>query len=183
MNILITGNLSSLATTLVKELSKQKHRFVLVSNNADQLGFKTEGMIVHSIDPAGDIFRDAMSSYGFDVVIFISTREEQLLKENNFNTGHQLDGLWNTLELCKQEKPKYFFYVSSTEVYGDVEDPSEKTAPQPSSINGYTLLAGEQYCQRYHSEFGVHFTIVRLTNVYGPDEKSGLVYNLILACY
>ncbi len=182
MNILITGNLSSLAATFIEELTKRKHRLVLASDDADKLGIKSSGAIVHSVNPAGDLFKDAMSAYGFDVVIFISTREERLSEEKDLNTGHQLDGLWNVLELCKHRKLKHFFYISSTEVYGDSQDVSENAVPQPASLNGYTLLAGEQYCRIYHDKFGVNTTIVRLTNIYGPQEKSGLLYRLIMAC-
>lgn len=182
MNILITGNLSSPVKTFVKELVQQKHRLVLASDHADKLGISFKNTIVHTINPATDIFRDTMSSYGFDIVIFLSTREEQLQEDKDINTGHQLDGLWNTLELCKHGKLKHFFYISSTEVYGSTDDVSEKTDPYPSSLNGNTLLAGEHYCHIYHEQFGMNITILRLTNIYGPDEKSGLLYNLIMAC-
>lgn len=182
MNILITGNLHSLTTTFVRELAKHKHRLVIASDDVDSLGISLNNTIVHSTNPAGDIFQDAMSSYGFDVVIFISTREEQLLEKNDVNTGHQLDALRNTLELCKRGKVKYFFYISSTEIYGGTKDWSETITPQPSSLNGYTLLAGEQYCRNYHDKFGVNTIIVRITNIYGPYEKHGLLYDLIMAC-
>lgn len=182
MNILITGNLSSLATNFVKELIKQKHHLVLASDDADQLGAQPNGVIVRSINPAGDLFRDAMSSYGFNVVIFISTREEHLHEGNAINTGHQLDGLWNTLELCKNKKLKHFFYISSTEVYGNLDDCSENATPQPSSLNGHTLATGEQYCQIYHEKYDLNLTIVRLPNIYGPGEKGGLIYHLLETC-
>jgi nucleoside-diphosphate-sugar epimerase len=183
MNILITGNLASLAATFAKEFAKRKHRVVLSADGADQLGIKSDNTMVHSIDPARDIFRDAMSSYGFDVVVFISTREEQLYEEDDFNAGHQLDGLRNTLELCRHENLKHFFYISSTEVYGDMDDVSEHAPLQPLSANGHTLLAGEHYCRIYHDKFGVNTTVVRLTNIYGPAEKSGLLYSLITSCH
>src|SRR5689334_14377204 len=182
MNILITGNLTSLAATFAKEFAKRKNRIVLSADGADKLGVKLNNTIAHSIDPAGDIFRDAMSSYGFDVVVFISTREEQLYEQDNFNTGHQLDGLRNTLELYKHENLKHFFYISSTEVYGNADDLSEQAMPQPLSPNGHILLTGEQLCRIYHDQFGVNTTIVRVTNSYGPDEKSGLFNRLIRAC-
>jgi Nucleoside-diphosphate-sugar epimerases len=182
MNILITGNLASLAATFAKEFAKRKNRIVLSADRAEKLDIKLNNTILHSIDPAGDVFRDAMSSYGFDVVVFISTREEQLYEQDAFNTGYQLDGLRNTLELCKQENLKHFFYISSTEVYGNMGDLSEQAIPQPLSPNGHTLLAGEQFCRFYHDKFGVNTTIVRVTNSYGPDEKSGLLTGLIKAC-
>lgn len=179
MNILITGNLSSLAVPLAKEFVKEKNKVILASHDASKLGIKLNNVILHSINPSEKIFRDALSSYKFDVIIYLSTREEQL-DENveEFYAGQQLDGLRNTLELCKKGKIRRFFFVSSTEVYGDMTDLSESALPLPSSINGNTLSAGESYCRMYQREFDMNLTILRLTNVYGPEEKNGLLYRL-----
>lgn len=181
MNILITGNLSSLAIPLTEALVKRKNRIVLASDDADKLGITFKSTIVRSMDPATSIFRDAMSSYGFDIIFFLSTREEQLTSEGDFKAGHQLDGLENALELARHENLKHFFYISSSEVYGISQDLSESASPEPSSANGYMLLTGEQYCRMYQERFDVKTTIVRLTNIYGPDEKNGLLYTLLMA--
>jgi nucleoside-diphosphate-sugar epimerase len=180
VNILITGNLSSLAVPLAKEFVKEKNRVILASHNASKLDFKLNNVILHSINPSDKIFRDALSSYKFDVAIYLSTREEQLDEyEDEFYAGQQLDGLRNTLELCKKGKIRRFFFVSSTEVYGEMTDLSENVLPLPSSINGGTLSAGEQYCRIYQDKFEMNLTILRLTNIYGPEEKSGLLYRLV----
>ena len=182
MNILITGNLASLTTTIVQEFLKHKYRLVLASNDANKLQIRSGKTIVHSVNPADPIFSDAISSYGFDIVVFIATREEQLSKGNDGITGQELDGLRNTLELCKTGKPKHFFYLSSTEVYGDARDVSEEAEHQPASINSHTLHTGEEYCHIYHDQHGVNTTIIRLPNIYGPEEKCGLLYNLLMDC-
>jgi nucleoside-diphosphate-sugar epimerase len=180
VNILITGNLSSLAVPLAKEFVKEKNRVILASHNASKLDLKLNNIILHSINPSERIFRDALSSYRFDVTIYLSTREEQLDEyEDEFYVGQQLDGLRNTLELCKKGKIRRFFFVSSTEVYGDMTDLSESILPLPSSINGNTLSAGESYCRAYQHEFEMNLTILRLTNIYGPEEKNGLFYRLV----
>ncbi|HLO13480.1 MAG TPA: NAD(P)-dependent oxidoreductase, partial [Anaerolineales bacterium] len=182
MNILITGNLSSLATTFAKEFAKQKHRVVLVSPDADKLNPKPKNTILYSIDPARDIFRDAMSAYRFDIVVFISTREEQLNERVDPDTGRQLDALQNTLELSRHGNLRRFFYISSTEIYGNCGNKSEDTEPEPASLNGHILVTGEQYCRYYQHEFGLNVTILRLPYVYGPEEKKGLLYRLVEGC-
>ncbi|HSL46950.1 MAG TPA: NAD-dependent epimerase/dehydratase family protein [Anaerolineales bacterium] len=182
MNILITGNLSLLARAFANEFMKQRHRVVLAADHADLLDIKSKGTIVHSIDPARDIFREAMSSYGFDSVVFMATREEQLDEQSGLNTGHQLDGLRNTLELCRHGNLKHFFYISSTEVYGNMENGLENAEPAPASINGHILVTGEQYCRHYQYEHGLNVTIVRLPYVYGSEEKAGFLYRLIQDC-
>ena len=181
MNILITGDLFSFATTLAREFAKEKNKIILAGENAKDVSVNIQNVVTHSINPAEILFQDALSSYKFDFVIYISTREEQLTSEIN-NIGQQLDGLRNTLDLCKKENVKRFFYVSSTEVYGNMIDSSENIEPQPASLNGHTLLTGEQYCLFYHNEFDLNTTILRLPYVYGPDEHNGLLYKLVRDC-
>jgi UDP-glucose 4-epimerase len=182
MNILIAGNLFSMAYSLSKKFAREKNKVVLASEKSGRLNVgDVENLIVHSIDPTDELFQDALSSYKFDVVIYLATREEQL-GDGNTNIGHQLDGLRNTLELCKRENVKRFIYVSSTEIYGVMNDASEDVVPQPVSINGFTLLAGEQYCKLYHQEFDLKVTIVRVPYVYGLDEKAGYLHRLIEDC-
>ena len=78
MNILISGNVASLTITLVRELVRQKHHLVVASDDADQLGIGSTNTVVHSINPAGNLFRDVISAYGFDIVVYISARGEQI---------------------------------------------------------------------------------------------------------
>jgi len=181
MNILITGNLLSVATSLARKFSKEKNKIVLACDESEKLDIDISNVIVHTINPTENLFHDALSSYNFDAVIYVATREEQL-SESRDSIGYQLDGLRNTLELCRKENVKRFFYISSTEVYGDGADLSENVTPQPASINGYTLLAGEQYCKFHQQEFGLKVTVLRVPYIYGADEKAGYFYKLIQDC-
>jgi nucleoside-diphosphate-sugar epimerase len=182
VNILITGDLSSLATTVAKEFAKEDNRIVLACDNTKDLDVDIKNIIVHSINPTEYVFRDALSSYKFDVMIFIPKREEQLGDDEKFDGGLQLDRLRSTLELGKKENVKHFFYISSTEVYGNMTDESENIDPVPATINGHTLLTGENYCKLYQYEFGLNVSILRLPYIYSPDEKTGYIYKLIQDC-
>lgn len=178
MNILITGNIHSFAPMLARELAKEKHKVVLAGENAKDLQLDQKNLIFHAINPAEILFRDALSSYKFDFVIYVPTREEDLGADSH-NVGQQLDGLRNTLELAAKEQVKRFFYVSSTEIYGNMLDASENAEPEPSSLNGHTLLAGEQYCLIYYNRFDLNTTILRLPFVYAPGSNFGMLYKLL----
>lgn len=182
MNILITGNLSMLAKTCANELVKQKHRVVLAASNADLLGTQSKRTILHSVDPSLDVFREAMSSYGFESIVFLATREEQLQGQEGPGTGGQLDALRNTLELAKSGNVKRFFFISSTEVYGTAEQRLEDAEPVPASLNGYALSTGEEYCRHYQQEDGLKITILRLPYLYGLQENEGFLCRLVQDC-
>lgn len=182
MNILITGNLSTLAKTLAQEFSKDRNKIILVGDDLNGLGINAKNVSTHSIDPAHSLFQDVMAAYNFDIVIYLAAREEQLLSASHENSAKLLDGLKNALELSCTGKVKRFFYVSSTEVYGNVESASETTEPEPASINGYTLLAGERYCKWYHQESGLNTITLRVPLLYGPGEASTFLHAVIGAC-
>ena len=182
MNVLITGNIFSLATSLAREFLRQGNKTVIVSEFVEQLEIQEKGLIKHSISPTDNMFHDIFSAYKFDTVIYISTREEQLL-DNVFFVGENFDGLKSVLDVCKSEGVGHFFYISSTEVYGAVKGVvDENVEPQAFSDNGHALILGEQVCTFYYEVYDVKSTIVRVPLVYSPYDKDTLLYKLILQC-
>lgn len=168
-----------IAVVLAKRLARDKNKVVLASRGTSGLNVKSHNVAIHSVNPADPIFRDVLSSYKFDVVIFLSTREEMFEDEKEgVYLGQQLDGLRNALELSKNGT-KRFLYISSTEVYGETLNLSEISEPQPGSINGHTIYAGEKYCRLYQNEFDLNILILRLPYVYGPEEMGGALFRLI----
>jgi len=178
--ILITGDLSSLTSAIANEFIIEGDKVVIVGDNVDKLALGLEKATLHSYNPSDSVFRDVLSSYKFDMVIFISTREDQLLNTGNINTGRTLDELRNTLELSKSVIR--FIYISSTEVYGKNEDMLKFVKPHPVTVNRNTLLAGEQYCNFYRQNYGLNTLILRVPFIYGPDEKSTLLQSILNDC-
>ena len=179
MNILISGNVKSLTATFTKKFLNEGHRVIIAGDEIDSSLPKTRNVITHKIPSHGELFYDALSSYNFDVIIYFSTREEQLLVGKEQDSGLQLEGLNSVLELCREEKIIKFFYISSTEIYGTAEDRSEASTALPASINGYAIFAGEQFCDLYRDKYGIDVSIIRIPFVYASDEKNTLIYNII----
>jgi len=184
MNVLISGNLSCLTTTLAKAFLKEKYKVVFAGSHSEELKKDLSQVTCHPVSPADDIFQEIISAYRFDVVIYIATREEQLLRLDPHNTGQVLDGLLNTLEVCKNRGIQKIFYISSTEIFGSQDTAiqviaSESIDPQPTSPNGFTLKTGEQYCRYYNEQYGLNTTIVRVPFVYSPEEPDTLLHGLI----
>lgn len=85
-------------------------------------------------------------------------------------------GLKNSLNIAKDSGAKLLFF-SSSEIYGD---PDPRHVPTKESYKGYVSCLGprsqydeskrlgETLVQIYHQQFGIHGTIVRPFNVYGP---------------
>lgn len=181
MNILLSGNVTALVTTLSRDLARDKNKVVIAGKHLEILfGNNESKLILHSISPSDSSFSDILSSYKFDIVIYFATREEQLSFESQAEAGQLLDGLKNVLEMSRVGSVSKFFFVSSTEIYGEMVDVEEFSDPTPASLNGYTILAGEKYCEYYSSNYDLDTIVVRVPFVYGAQEKNTFIYDLIV---
>lgn len=86
-------------------------------------------------------------------------------------------GLKNSLELARKNPGCRIAFFSSSEIYGD---PDKLNIPTRESYRGNVACLGPRACydmskrlgetlvQIYHQQYGVHGTIIRPFNVYGP---------------
>ena len=75
------------------------------------------------------------------------------------------------LEVCRQVAPDVrIVFASTRQIYGSPHYlPVNEGHPlQPVDVNGINKLAGEQYHLLYSQVYGIHSTVLRLTNTYGP---------------
>ena len=87
-----------------------------------------------------------------------------------FNTyDHSLRTLENALDNGRQ-RVEQFIYFSSSMVYGDFQSDSitEDHPQNPIGIYGALKLAGEKIVIGYHQVFGLPYTIIRPSALYGP---------------
>lgn len=97
LNILLTGDLSSLSICLARRFSKEGYRVILAGSDP---GFKTKKLsrvTFHSIPVDDVLFQKTLSRYRFDAVVFLGSREECLGTAIGMASGEMLDGLSNTL--------------------------------------------------------------------------------------
>lgn len=179
MNILITGDLSSLSICLATRFSKEGHRVILAGSDP---GFQTAEpprVTFHSISVGDVLFPKTISRYRFDAVVFFGSREECLGTAVGLASGEMLDGLSNTLEMVKNDKLDQFFFVSSTEIYGNLQETEEGVQVDPISVNGYALTSAEEICQYYQHEYSLGLTICRIPHLYGLEGDNGFLPKLV----
>ena len=80
------------------------------------------------------------------------------------------EGTLNMLEASRRNLIKQFIYISTSEVYGKVDQfPISETAlPVPITVYGSSKLVGEHYTNSYRECFGLNSTVIRIFNNYGP---------------
>jgi UDP-glucose 4-epimerase len=80
------------------------------------------------------------------------------------------EGTLNILEAALKNSVKKIFYISTSEIYGDVKTfpIKESDIPLPKTVYGASKLAGENYAYSYFKTYGLNTTILRIFNNYGP---------------
>lgn len=86
-------------------------------------------------------------------------------------------GVANLLKAAIQSKAKEYIFTSSSEVYGEPgEIPvSEKCPTEPKSYYGLGKLLGERIIIGFSERADIRCKILRLFNVYGPDQSDRFV--------
>jgi UDP-glucose 4-epimerase len=83
-------------------------------------------------------------------------------------------GTLNAARAAQKAGAARFVYVSSSDIYGDVDEfpTPESCNPRPTTIYGATKLAGELVCDALRRANGFPALVVRPFNAYGPGEHA-----------
>ncbi len=86
--------------------------------------------------------------------------------------------LARTLEWAKFSQCSRLIYTSSAVVYGNNANCKEDDAVQINGIHGALKIAAEQLVSSFARQFGIGFTIVRLFNLFGGEDRFSVIYRL-----
>jgi nucleoside-diphosphate-sugar epimerase len=114
----------------------------------------------------GDVIINLVGQYSGDVSNFI-----------NLNVV----GGVNILNSCVRKKVGHVILISTINVYGENMDHPSKEIDIPITKEPYGLikLATEKIYKHYSRIFGLDVTILRLSHIYGPDKKVGIISDLL----
>ena len=105
-----------------------------------------------------------------DIIIHLAavSHASKSNKDPHSTFDHSLRTLENTLDFAKNKKI-HVIYISSSMVYGDFETPEvdENSKCNPIGIYGSLKLAGELIVKSYNQVFGIPYTIIRPSALYG----------------
>ncbi len=177
MNILVTGGAGFIGSHVCDAYLAAGHKVVVYD---DLSGGSRANVPAKARLVVGDI-RDARKVQAlfkrerFDVVN--SHAAQMSVPDSVRDPVHDADinvlGVLNLLEAGRRNGLKKFIHVSSGgTVYGSPKRfPATEAFPiRPESPYGITKAVGEDYAAFYRAQYGVDFTVLRYSNVYGPRQ-------------
>jgi len=185
-SVLVTGGNGAVGCNLVKKLLELSAK-VVVLDDFSQSSPKNLPSHKNLKTIKGNITDEKILkktfSKKYDYVFHLAARFANELSVQNpiedltVNTKGTLQVL---LHAAKQ-KPRRFIYSSSSSLYGSQKASSfnELLYPNPSTPYAASKLSAEHYCNAIQKLSGLDYTIVRLSNSYGPFDPPGRFRNVI----
>jgi UDP-glucose 4-epimerase len=119
----------------------------------------------------------------FDYVFHLAARfANELSTLNPIEDLHvNIQGTLQLLIESAKQNPKRFLYTSSSSLFGVQEKLplDEDSLPNPSTPYAVSKLTGEYYCKVFQKMYNLKYSVVRLSNSYGPIDPPGKFRNVI----
>jgi nucleoside-diphosphate-sugar epimerase len=174
--VLVTGGLGFLGLNLVAGLLRAGARVAITNRSSTPrslawLAGITRGTPVELVLADSPPSSDQLD--GLAVVFNLAGRSGavQSLVEARADMQANIEFHLKLLETVRRcTPPPRVVFTSSRLVYGDTGSVPvlETHPPQPTSLYGLHKLTVEHYHRLYHIHYGVPYSVVRLTNPYGP---------------
>jgi UDP-glucose 4-epimerase len=90
-----------------------------------------------------------------------------------FDASVNIQGLLNLLEGARKYGTRKVVFISSGgAIYGEAGEypTSERCLPQPLSPYAIAKAVSESYLAFYHHQYGLNYTVLRYSNIYGPRQ-------------
>ncbi len=207
-NILITGGLGFIGSTLAKKIIEKRiaKKCILVDNfggyiNPSHSNFfdyrkkrieslKKNKFIIERVDTNNfKALYNIIRKYKPEIVYH--TAALPLAKVKNVNADEarkgSVDSTVNLIDAIKMEytnkqKIKKFIYISSSMIYGDFKKNSvnEDDNKNPKDAYGIMKLSGEIITRGLCNLYGIPFSIIRPSAVYGPTDMNRRVSQIFI---
>jgi len=191
MNILVTGATGFIGSHLCRALLGENHEVFALSHSGNNERIASLLNRKRFYVVSGDVCslsatQEIMDKNKIDAVIHLAATPSHGPKEASHNLAHfdsNVRGTLNVVHACLLTGVPRIIYASGMGVYGAPEYlPVDENHPKnPLDFLGLTKWQGENCCEFYAQNYGLHTVVLRYAGVYGPSKSKGAIYNFIQA--
>ena len=176
MKVLVTGGCGFIASHVVDAYVREGYEVVVVDNlSTGKIKNKNKKARLYKVDicheELGRVFAaekpDIVNHHAAQISVPLSVQQPLVDAEIN------IKGTLRLLELSKDYGVKKFIFSSTGgAIYGEATrvPTDEEYPPVPASPYAISKFSSERYIQYYHGQFGLNYTILRYSNVFGPRQ-------------
>lgn len=178
--ILVTGATGQIGSELTLELRKKHGKDNVVAAGhkrkpSEQLSESGPFEYVDTSDKAS--IRKVVTDYGIDTIFHLAAVLSAVGEENpQLAWRVNMDGLYNVLEVAREDKRSKVFWPSSIAAFGPnaprANTPQE-AALIPRSMYGVTKVAGELLCNYYYLKYGLDVRSLRYPGIISSETLPG----------
>jgi UDP-glucose 4-epimerase len=173
MRAVVTGGAGFVGSHLVDALVEGGDEVVVVD---DLSSGRREHVNAAATFVEGDV-RRGIDAAGAAVVFHLAAQADvqTSVKRPDHDAAVNVVGTVQVLEAARAANAKVVFTSTGGAIYGDVAEPAAEDAPlRPLSPYGIAKLCGEEYLVGWNRIHGSSHVVLRLANVFGPRQDSGL---------
>ncbi|AFM01434.1 nucleoside-diphosphate-sugar epimerase [Desulfitobacterium dehalogenans ATCC 51507] len=175
MKVLVTGGAGFIGSHLVESLVCQGIEVSIIDNLVSGQSCMSHPLVAfHHMDICSRDAKAVIIREKPDVVFHLAAQTDvrKSLQDPQYDAKVNICGTINLLEACREAKVRKLIFTSTSAVYGDLhkEPISEEDPVAPISYYGLSKWAAESYILLFHQLYGISYTILRFSNVYGPGQ-------------
>ncbi len=175
MKVLVTGGCGFIGSHTIDLLIKNGYDVLSIDLTLDKTKINGSAKYVKGNILSKKLF-DIFKKFSPSIVFHFAaqTNLRSSIEDPKKDAKLNILGTINVLEACRKYNVKKIIYSSSAAVYGKPKYlPVDENHPtKPESPYGLSKLVGEMYIQLYNKLFGLDFTILRYSNVFGPRQNN-----------
>ncbi|TVY02155.1 NAD-dependent epimerase/dehydratase family protein [Cohnella terricola] len=177
MKAIVTGGAGFIGSHLVDHLVTLGIQVLVLDNMASgHLRHLHPLASIQYVDIGSNEAMQHIVGYKPNVVFHLAaqTDVQKSLVDPQYDADVNIGGTINVLEACRKANVRKMIFASSSAVYGNVlkRKVSEKEKIAPISYYGSSKAASEAYIRLYHQLYGIPYTILRFSNVFGPRQTA-----------
>ena len=193
--ILVTGGAGFIASNFVRLLLQERPQYKVI--NLDKLTYAGNLSTIADIqdhpnhqfvhgDIADPALIESLFTQGIDAVVNFAAEShvDRSISDPGVFVRSNIQGVHNLLEAARRHNTQRFVQISTDEVYGELGEEgffTEQTPIAPSSPYSSSKASGDLLVQAWHHTYGMHTSITRCSNNYGPYQFPEKLIPVILS--